>query len=222
MLHNKFYRGLVVVLLIGFMLFLLITHKNYMELLEVNDDLIEQIDTNRENHDKLIQQWSDSYSELQTKYGRLLVEHEELKKSVKEVELPVYDYTEAEVELLAKCVQCEAGVQNEVSQKYITAVILNRLRSPQFADSIEGVIYEKVSGCPQFSVAYNGSMDECSEVSPVVLANVYSVLVNGSELPDYVMYFYSTSLKEDNWVKSLNIYDTVEGTIFCYEKGDKQ
>lgn len=56
----------------------------------------------------------------------------------------------------------------------------------------------------------------------VVLSNVYSVLVNGSELPDYVMYFYSTSLKEDNWVKSLNVYDTVEGTIFCYEKGDKQ
>ena len=83
MLHNKFYRGLVVVLLIGFMLFFLITHKNYMESLEVNDDLIEQIDTNRENHDKLIQQWSDSYSELQTKYGRLLVEHEELKKGVK-------------------------------------------------------------------------------------------------------------------------------------------
>jgi len=51
---------------------------------------------------------------------------------------------------------------------------------------------------------------------------VYSVLVNGSKLPDYVMYFYSASLKEDNWVKSLNVYDTVEGTIFCYEKGDKQ
>lgn len=220
MLHNnKFYKMLVVGMLIGFMLFFSITNKQYMELLEVNNDLIEQIDTNREDNDRLLQQWSDSYSELQTKYGRLYAEHEELKKSVKEVELPVYDFTEAEVELLATCVQCEAGVENEVAQKYITAVILNRLQSPQFADSIEGVIYEKVSGCPQFSVAYDGSMDECAEVSPTVLANVYSVLVNGSKLPDYVMYFYSTSLKEDNWVKSLAVYDTVEGTVFAYEKG---
>lgn len=220
MLHNNnFYKVLVVGLLIGFMLFFSITNKQYMDLLEVNDELVEQIDTNRGNYDKLIQQWSDSYSELQTKYGRLYVEHEELKKSVKEVELPVYDFTEAEVELLATCVQCEAGVENEAAQKYVTAVILNRLQSPQFADSIEGVIYEKVGGCPQFSVAYNGSMDECSDVSPTVLANVYSVLVSGSDLPDYVMYFYSTSLKEDNWVKSLKVYDTVEGTVFAYEKG---
>lgn len=220
MLHNNnFYKVLVVGLLIGFMLFFSITNKQYTDLLEVNDELVEQIDTNRENHDRLIQKWSDSYSELQIKYGRLYVEHEELKKSVKEVELPVYDFTEAEVELLATCVQCEAGVENEAAQKYVTAVILNRLQSPQFADSIEGVIYEKVGGCPQFSVAYDGSMDECSDVSPTVLANVYSVLVNGSDLPDYVMYFYSTSLKEDNWVKSLKVYDTVEGTVFAYEKG---
>lgn len=216
MLHKRLacYRALVLVMLIGFTVFVVVSHKNYMDLLAVNDDLIGQIDTNRENHEKIVSEWSDSYSSLQTEYGKVLAENEELKT----VEMPVYSYTEAEIEVLAKCVQCEAGVENDLAQKYITQVILNRVKSSEFADSIEGVVYEKVSGCPQFSVAYNGAMDECEKVSNRVYANVYSVIVNGCDLPEYVMYFYSAALKEDNWVKSLEVYDTVQGTVFAHEK----
>lgn len=222
MLHNKtlLYKVLLVIVLICFMVFISVSHKNFMELCSVNDDLLEQVDTNREDNDKIIQKWSDSYSSLQSDYGALLVENDKLKEELSGTELPKYSFSEAEVELIAVCVQCEAGEQNEVAQKYITSVILNRVQSGQFPNSVEEVIYQKLSGVPQFSVAYNGMMDEC-DLSPTVLANVYSVIVSGNKLPDYVMYFYSTSLKEDNWVKTLNIYDTVEGTVFAYEKGDK-
>lgn len=213
---NKVYIVSLLVLAVGFLLFVIASHNNYMDLLDVNDGLVEQIDKNRETHEEVVQQWQDSYSSLQSKYGRLIVEHEELKQSVDSVELPVYSYTKAEVELLAVCVQCEAGEKNEQAQKYITKVILNRVKSSKFADTIEEVIYEKVKSVPQFSVAYNGIMDDCT-LSPKVLANVYSVLMFGNEMPDYVMYFYSTNLKEDNWVKTLNVYDTIEGTVFAYE-----
>ena len=217
---NTLYKVLLVITLICFIVFIEVSNKNYRELYEVNRDLLEQIDTTIKDNDKLVQKWSNNYSSLQSDYGDLLVENEKLKEELSGIKLPKYSFSEAEVKLIAVCVQCEAGENNEVAQKYITSVILNRIKSGQFPDSVEEVIYQKVNGVPQFSVAYDGSMDEC-ELSPTVLANVYSVIVSGSKLPDYVMYFYSTSLKEDNWVKSLNVYDTVEGTIFCYEKGDK-
>lgn len=213
---NKVYIVSLLVLAVGFLLFVIASHNNYMDLLDVNDGLVEQIDKNRKTHEEIVQQWQGSYLSLQSKYGKLIVEHEELKQSVDSVGLPVYLYTKAEVELLAVCVQCEAGKKNEQAQKHITKVILNRVKSSKFADTIEEVIYEKVKGVPQFSVAYNGIMDECT-LSPKVLANVYSVIMFGDEMPDYVMYFYSTKLKEDNWVKTLNVYDTIEGTVFAYE-----
>ena len=122
-----------------------------------------------------------------------------------------------ELEYLAACVEAEAGYYegHELSQQYITQVILNRLHSGQFPNSVEEVIYQKTNGCPQFSVAYNGMMDD-REVEPETLANVYSVLVHGTDLPEYVLYFYSASVTE-NWVNTLNTYTTESGTVFAYE-----
>lgn len=219
MLHKKFYKVLCVVLAVMFIVMFEWSHYNYMDLLSVNNDMTELLDASRENHEEVVAQWEDSYSSLQSEYGALLAENDRLKKSLKDTVLPEYQFSEKQVKLLAKCVQCEAGEKNEQAQRLITKVILNRLESSQFEDTIEKVIYEKVNGCPQFSVVYNGMMDDCT-LSPTVLVNVYSVIVCGSDLPDYVLYFYSASLKEDNWIKSLNVYDTVEGTVFAYEKGE--
>lgn len=219
MLHKKFYKVLCVVLAVMFIVMFEWSHYNYMDLLSVNNDMTELLDASRENHEEVVAQWEDSYSSLQSEYGALLAENDRLKKSLKDTVLPEYQFSEKQVKLLAKCVQCEAGEKNEQAQRLITKVILNRLESSQFEDTIEKVIYEKVNGCPQFSVSYNGMMDDCT-LSPTVLVNVYSVIVCGSDLPDYVLYFYSASLKEDNRIKSLNVYDTVEGTVFAYEKGE--
>lgn len=53
-------------------------------------------------------------------------------------------------------------------------------------------------------------------VEPETLANVYKVIVHGTDLPEYVCYFYSDSVTE-NWVNKLPVYDTVDGTVFAYE-----
>lgn len=45
---------------------------------------------------------------------------------------------------------------------------------------------------------------------------MYKVIVHGTDLPEYVCYFYSDSVTE-NWVNKLPVYDTVDGTVFAYE-----
>lgn len=206
------------------------------KLYNTNEALRQQIEDNEENYKSSLDSLNDTLSDTQVdlnvmtnRYKQVSENYEEtheryitaletvvsLKEKLKGFDLPVYNYTREQVVLLAKCVQCEAGENNEKSQRYIASVILNRVKSGHFKDSIKEVIYEKVNGVPQFSVAYDGSMDKCS-LSSKVLANVYSVIVHGKELPDDVLYFYSAKLKSDNWVKSRTVYDTVEGTVFCY------
>ena len=215
--REKFYQGIIIFMLICFMIFFIKSYNNFTELSAINDELINLVDNQKTDYEKIIEQWKQSYEDLQSSYGDLLVEKRSLELERKQVNIPVYDFTEEEVYLIAQCVEAEAGYYegHELSQQYVTQVILNRLHSGQFPNAVEEVIYQKTNGCPQFSVAYNGMMDD-REVEPETLANVYSVLVHGTDLPEYVLYFYSASVTE-NWVNTLNTYTTESGTVFAYE-----
>ena len=174
-------------------------------------DMEELLDRQRNEQDALITTLEESYGELQNSYIELVDKNERLESGLQEKRCK---YTEDEVYLLAQCVEAEAGYNPE-SQKYVTQVILNRVNSSRYPDTIERVIYQKTGkGVAQFSVAYNGSM-EGRKVKSETLANVYNVLLYGTDLPEYVQYFYSVKVT-NNWVNTLNTYKTVDGTVFAY------
>lgn len=132
-----------------------------------------------------------------------------------------YHFTPEDVYLLAQIVEAEVGNPklHKISQKYVCQVVLNRLNSPEFPNTIREVVFEKSGDIPQFSVAYNGMIED-RVVLPETLVNVYSTIFHGTDLPEKVKYCYSTSVKE-NWINSLSVYKTVEGTVFAYDdKGD--
>lgn len=174
-------------------------------------DMEELLDRQRNEQDALITTLEESYGELQNSYIELVDKNERLESRLQEKRCK---YTEDEVYLLAQCVEAEAGYNAE-SQKYVTQVILNRVNSARYPDTIREVIYQKTGrGVAQFSVAYNGSM-EGREVKSKTLANVYNVLLFGTDLPEYVQYFYSVKVT-NNWVNTLNTHTTVGGTVFAY------
>lgn len=190
---------------------LLFSMKNMEDLEKINEDLQSAIDSNRIVYNENLE---EVRSLAETNFDKYAEEYSLRIRMEEELNSGKSSYSKEEVQLLAKCVQAEAGEGNSQSQKMITQVILNRVVSPKFPNTIEEVIYQKDGGI-QFSVAYNGSL-ESQEVTYQTLANVYSVLLFGSDLPFEVQYFYAESLVEDNWVKTLKTYDTVEGTIFAY------
>lgn len=174
-------------------------------------DMEELLDRQRNEQDALITTLEESYGELQNSYIELVDKNERLESRLQEKRCK---YTEDEVYLLAQCVEAEAGYNPE-SQKYVTQVILNRVNSSRYPDTIEKVIYQKTgNNVAQFSVAYNGSMED-RKVKSETLANVYNVLLYGTDLPEYVHYFYSVKVT-NNWVNTLNTYKTVGGTVFAY------
>ena len=62
------------------------------------------------------------------------------------------------LEMLAICMEAEAGNQGSLGKRYVADVILNRVDSDRFPDDIVSVITQKY----QFSTYWNGAMDMVS------------------------------------------------------------
>ena len=61
--------------------------------------------------------------------------------SVNTLEAPLfYPYTEEEVTMIAAIIQCEAGNQSDIGQRYVADSILNRVDSPWFPNTVLDVI----------------------------------------------------------------------------------
>lgn len=75
-------------------------------------------------------------------------------------------YTEEEKNLLYRCVEAEAGNQSDEGKRLVADVILNRVKSEDFPDTIEGVISQK----NQFSVWANGSIDRVTPSESTIAA----------------------------------------------------
>lgn len=61
-----------------------------------------------------------------------------------------------EMELIAQLVQAEAGNQDLTGKRYVVDVVLNRVDSEEFPNTVEEVIFQE----DQFSVIKNGAFDE--------------------------------------------------------------
>lgn len=89
-----------------------------------------------------------------------ITDEEDLKVNFQSYEMTPDDIALEEyydsLELLALCVEAEAGNQGLVGKKYVVDVILNRVDSPDFPDNITDVIMQQ----NQFSVVLDGRIWE--------------------------------------------------------------
>lgn len=63
-------------------------------------------------------------------------------------------YTKAELRLMASIINCEAGAESYQGKLAVGIVIMNRVRSKQFPNTVKKVVYQK----HQFSPVRNGSL----------------------------------------------------------------
>lgn len=65
-------------------------------------------------------------------------------------------YTEAEVRLLSALIYCESGSQSYAGKLAVGIVVVNRMESKAFPDTLKGVVYQKC----QFGPVRNGSLNK--------------------------------------------------------------
>lgn len=212
------YKRVTQALIIGLLVVVLVNIINYNSILEVNDSLVDTIDGQRVKYEKVVQNLVGANKGIENELALQIQYNMDLERDLETFMNEGYPdlWNQADIEILCKTVQSEAGHYNghDKSQRYVCQVILNRVRSIKFPNTIQDVIYQKVGGIPQFSVAYNGMLDK-QEVTEETRRNVYEALLFGVDIPENVLYFYSTNVKS-GWILSLPVYDTVQGTIFAY------
>ena len=177
--------------------------------------VIEKCDLGIDYSNRLVSE-GKKYEELYSQYLEEREKSRSFEAELQKLEIPrmKHEVTLSDLMLLCRLVRAEAGTDSE-SQAIATGVVLNRLQDPSFPDTMHEVVYQKENGVPQFSAAYNGGLDS-QVVDTVTFNTVMAVLCDGVDIPDNVLYFYSAKLEEDNWVKTLEVYKTVGGTVYCY------
>ena len=106
--------------------------------------------------------------------------------------------TSSDHRLLAKLVSSEARGEPYKGQVAVAAVVLNRVRSSRFPNTISGVIYQK----GQFSVVSNGSINNTPTSSAIRAARD---AMNGWDPTGGCLFFYNPSGTSDEWIRTRNI-----------------
>lgn len=103
-----------------------------------------------------------------------------------------YELVDEELLLLQKIVMAEAEGEPYEGKIAVTNVILNRLRSANFPDTIKDVIYQK----SQFSPVHNGRLKRVTADEDTIAA-VNEALNGRKEVTDDTYYFLSLKLASD-------------------------
>ncbi len=102
------------------------------------------------------------------------------------------DYN-AEYDLLYKLVEAEAGANNLMGREAVADVILNRVHSNKYPNSLTGVMNQYA----QFEPVYNGTVYNMIP-TPTTIKAVNNELAGHRVLPAYVLNFVDNDLDKDN------------------------
>lgn len=110
---------------------------------------------------------------------------------------------------LSRIISCEARGEELEGQIAVGNVVLNRVESDEYPNTVYGVVFDKKFGV-QFTPAYNGTIySEPAEISVIAA----KICLEGYSLSDSILYFYEPTLSTTSWME----YDCdYEFTIGCH------
>ncbi|HHW00636.1 MAG TPA: LysM peptidoglycan-binding domain-containing protein [Clostridiaceae bacterium] len=125
---------------------------------------------------------------------------------------PVISYTASDLDLLARLVRAEAENQPYNAKVAVAAVVVNRVKSSEFANTISGVIYEKIGGYYQFTPVENGwinrpATQECIKAAEDALY--------GADPSNGALFYFDDSAT-NKWLWSKPIRARIGNMVYVY------
>ena len=118
------------------------------------------------------------------------------------------NYTNSDLYLLAKCIYAEARGESYTGQVAVGAVILNRVASSSFPNTISGVIYQKGA----FTAVSDGQIN----LSPDKTAlNAASDAMNGWDPTYGCLYYYNPAVATSSWIFGKQTVTTIGKHVFA-------
>lgn len=112
-------------------------------------------------------------------------------------------YDADEVYWLSRIISAEASVEPFVGQIAVGNVVLNRVRSREFPNTIYGVIFDRKHGT-QFSPVAFGTIYEAPEPSCVIAAKI---CLEGYSISDTALYFFDPVLSTSDWISRNCVFE---------------
>jgi spore germination cell wall hydrolase CwlJ-like protein len=132
---------------------------------------------------------------------------EEAKKAA-EAKKEEAKYSKADLRLLSALIYCEANGESYNGKLAVGIVVMNRVRSASFADTVKGVVYQKYQFGPASSGALSRALDQydngkftsglekdCINAAKEALSGTTSIAVNGSKKNFTKYLYFSGSLR---------------------------
>lgn len=115
----------------------------------------------------------------------------------------IYQLGSEDLDILSRIVEAEAGNQDVEGRLLVANVVLNRVGSEKFPDSVKDVVFQEEKGVCQFSPVSNGRIWEV-QVSEETDEAVERAL-EGEDISDGALYFVARKYADDgkvNWFDS--------------------
>lgn len=135
-----------------------------------------------------------------------------IEASEQDVAIPEPSIANEEKDLFARLVEAEAKGETYEGKVAVATVVLNRVDSPEFPNSISGVINEVVSGTYAFSPVQNGEINK--PASDETIRAVEEALTRQDRLNDSI-YFYNPEIATDTWITSREVVKTIGNHVFA-------
>lgn len=118
------------------------------------------------------------------------------------------NYSGSDVYLLAKTIHAEARGEPYIGQVAVGAVVLNRVRHPDFPNSISGVVYQPWA----FTAVHDGQINlEPNETAMRAAKDA----MNGWDPTNGCIYYYNPQTATSDWIWSRPVQLTIGKHSFC-------
>lgn len=119
---------------------------------------------------------------------------------------------ENDIYLLAKLIHAEARGESIEGQIAVGAVILNRLLSGEFPDSIREIIYQSRKGVYQFTPVQDGQINLEPDKEAFAAAQR---AIKGEDPTGGALFFYNPEISSDQWIRTLSIKKVIGNHVFA-------
>ncbi len=118
------------------------------------------------------------------------------------------NYTNSDLYLLAKCIYAEARGESYTGQVAVGAVVLNRVASSQFPNTISGVIYQRHA----FTAVSDGQINLEPDKTAM---NAASDAMNGWDPTYGCLYYYNPAVATSSWIFGRQTVTTIGKHVFA-------
>lgn len=129
-----------------------------------------------------------------------------------EAAAPAVSISNEEKDLFARLVEAEAKGESYEGKVAVATVVLNRVDSPEFPNTVTDVINEVVGSAYAFSPVQNGEIN--NPASDESIRAVEEALTRQDRLNDSI-YFYNPEIATDTWITTREVVKTIGNHVFA-------